>query len=141
MSIDRVPLDAAYMNERLVGTMAGFLGIKVVEVSLDHVVAELEIRTELQNTNGIVHGGTLMAFADALGGIATAVNLPPGAITSTIESKTNFLAAGRTGVMRATATPLHKGRRTMVWQTNITDENGRLLSVTTQTQLVIPPTT
>jgi 1,4-dihydroxy-2-naphthoyl-CoA hydrolase len=141
MSIDRVPLDAAYMNERLVGTMAGFLGIKIIEASLDHVVAELEIRTEIQNGGGIVHGGTLMAFADTTGAIATVVNLQPGDKTTTIESKTNFLAAGRSGVMRATATPLHKGRRTMVWQTNITDENGRLLSVTTQTQLVIPSET
>ena len=141
MSIDRGSLDVAHINERIAGTMAGFLGIKIIEVSLDHVVAELEIRTEIQNGGGIVHGGTLMAFADTTGAIATVINLPPGAKTTTIESKTNFLAGGRSGVMRATATPLHKGRRTMVWQTNITDENGRLLSVTTQTQLVIPSTT
>ncbi|MCC7369526.1 MAG: PaaI family thioesterase [Chloroflexi bacterium] len=117
--------------------MAGFLGIKVVEASLDRVVTELEIRQEIQNGSGIVHGGTLMALADTTGAVATVVNLKPGEHTTTIESKTNFLAAGRAGIMRATATPLHKGRRTMVWQTAITDESGRLLSLTTQTQLVI----
>ncbi|MGE3913402.1 MAG: PaaI family thioesterase [Chloroflexota bacterium] len=137
MSIDRRSLVPADINQRLAGTMAGFLGIRVVEASLDRIVAELEIRPEIQNGGGIVHGGTLMAFADTAGAIATVVNLPEGARTTTIESKTNFLAAGRAGTMRAEATPLHKGRRTMVWQTNITDENGRLLSVTTQTQLVI----
>lgn len=141
MSVDRGSLDVAHINERIAGTMAGFLGIKVVEVSRDHLVAELEIRPEIQNGSGIVHGGTLMALADTTGALATVVNLQPGDRTTTIESKTNFLAGGRSGIMRATATPLHKGRRTMVWQTNITDERGRLLSVTTQTQLVIPPTT
>ena len=137
MSIDRGSTDPDHINERLAGTMAGFLGIKIVEASLDRIVAELEIRPEIQNGSGIAHGGTLMAFADTAGAVATVVNLPPGAKTTTIESKTNFLAGGRAGIIRATATPLHKGRRTMVWQTNITDENGRLLSVTTQTQLVI----
>jgi len=130
-------IDPAAINERLAGTMAGFLGIRIVEASLDHIIAELAIRPEIQNGGGIVHGGTLMAFADTTGAIATVVNLPDGAKTTTIESKTNFLAAGRAGTMRAEATPLHKGRRTMVWQTTITDEAGRLLSVTTQTQLVI----
>lgn len=137
MTIDRGSTDPEHINERLAGTMAGFLGIRIVEASKDQIVAELEIRPEIQNGSGIVHGGTLMAFADTAGAVATVVNLPPGARTTTIESKTNFLAAGKGGVMRATATPLHKGRRTMVWQTNITDEDGRLLSVTTQTQLVI----
>jgi 1,4-dihydroxy-2-naphthoyl-CoA hydrolase len=137
MSIDRGSLDVDHINERLAGTMAGFLGIRIVEASRDQIVAELEIRQEIQNGSGIVHGGTLMAFADTAGAVATVVNLPPGARTTTIESKTNFLAAGKAGVMRATATPLHKGRRTQVWQTSISDAGGKLLSVTTQTQLVI----
>lgn len=137
MSIERGSLDIDHINERIASTMAGFLGIRIVEASREQIVAELEIRSEIQNGSGIVHGGTLMAFADTTGAIGTVVNLQPGERTTTIESKTNFLAAGRAGIMRATATPLHKGRRTQVWQTNITDEAGKLLSVTTQTQLVI----
>ena len=86
---------------------------------------------------GALHGGTLMAFADTVGAAATMLNLPPGAGTTTLESKTNFFAAGRSGVVRAESTPLHRGKRTMVWQTRVTDEAGRLLSMTIQTQMVL----
>jgi uncharacterized protein (TIGR00369 family) len=78
-----------------------------------------------------------MAFADTVGAAATIVNLPAGATTTTLESKTNFFAAGRTGVVHAESTPLHRGKTTMVWQTRITDESGRLLSLTIQTQMVL----
>jgi len=101
------------------------------------VIAELAIREELQTVGGALHGGALMAFADTVGAVATIANLAPGSTTSTLESKTNFLGAGRTGVVRAEATPIHVGRRTMVWQTRITDESARLLSLTTQTQIVL----
>ena len=78
-----------------------------------------------------------MAFADTMGAVATVLNLPEGAGTTTLESKTNFFAAGRNGVVRAESTPLHRGKRTMVWQTRLTDESGRLLSLTIQTQMVL----
>lgn len=78
-----------------------------------------------------------MAFADTLGAAATIVNLPAGSGTTTIESKTNFFAAGREGVIRGEATPLHRGRRTQVWQTRVTDASGRMLSLTLQTQMVL----
>jgi uncharacterized protein (TIGR00369 family) len=78
-----------------------------------------------------------MAFADTVGAAATVVNLPPGASTTTLESKTNFFAAGRGGTVRAESTPLHRGKRTMVWQTRVTDAGGRLLSLTIQTQMVL----
>jgi 1,4-dihydroxy-2-naphthoyl-CoA hydrolase len=129
-------VDPSAINARLAGTMAGLMGIRFVEASPDRVVAVLELREELQNGGGIAHGGTLMAFADTVGATATVVNLPPGTWTTTLESKTNFLAGGR-GTLQAEATPLHKGRRTMVWQTRVTDESGRLVSMTTQTQMVI----
>jgi uncharacterized protein (TIGR00369 family) len=132
MSID---LDA--LNERLGGGLPGLLGIRFVEATLDHVVAELEIRDDLTTGGGRAHGGTSMAFADTVGAVATVINLPPGTWTTTLESKTNFLAAGRDGILRAEATPIHKGRTTMVWQTRVTDETGRLVSLTTQTQIVI----
>jgi uncharacterized protein (TIGR00369 family) len=113
------------------------LGIRFVETAKDRIVAELEIRPELLTTNGALHGGTLMAFADTVGAAATIVNLPPGAGTTTLESKTNFFAAGREGAVRAEATPLHRGKRTQVWQTRVTDATGRLLSLTIQTQMVL----
>jgi uncharacterized protein (TIGR00369 family) len=113
------------------------LGIEFVTVEKDRVVATLKIRPELMTITEVVHGGTLMAFADTIGAAGTAANLAPGQNTATIESKTNFFAACRSGVLRAEATPLHKGKRTHVWQTRITDENGKLLSLTTQTQMIL----
>ena len=130
-------MDIASFNKRLAGTLPELLGMRFVQLDPDRVVAELTIRDHLRTVGGALHGGTLMAFADTVGAAATIVNLTGGATTTTLESKTNFFAAGRAGVVRAEATPLHKGRRTHVWQTRVTDESGRLLSLTLQTQMVI----
>ncbi len=130
-------IDPATLGERQQGTLAGLLGIRFVEASRDRVVAELRIRDDLRTFGGALHGGTLMAFADTVGATATVLNLPPGASTTTLESKTNFFAAGREGMVRAETVPLHRGRRTMVWQTRMTDEAGRLLAQTIQTQMVL----
>jgi uncharacterized protein (TIGR00369 family) len=130
-------MDATAFNERLSGTLPALLGIRFVDLQPDRVVAELATRDDLRTVGGALHGGTLMALADTVGAAATILNLPPGAGTTTIESKTNFLAAGRAGVVRAEATPLHRGKRTMVWQTRVVDESGRLLSLTIQTQMVL----
>jgi uncharacterized protein (TIGR00369 family) len=133
-------VDVNALNERL-GGFPRLMGIRFVEASLDRLVAELEVRPELMTNAGErAHGGTLMAFADTVGAVATVINLPPGAGTTTLESKTNFLSAGRGNILRAEATPLHKGRSTMVWQTRVTDETGRLVSLTTQTQMVLRKT-
>jgi uncharacterized protein (TIGR00369 family) len=114
------------------------LGTKIVEVSPDRVVAEVVVREDLTNRNGGLHGGAVMAVADNLGGTATFINLPQGASTTTIESKTNFFAAIPLGdTLRAECTPLHRGRTTMVWQTRITRSDGRLAALVTQTQLII----
>lgn len=114
------------------------LGAKIVEASPDRVVAELLVRDELANRNGALHGGAVMAVADNLGGTATFLNLPKGAGTTTIESKTNFFAAVALGdTLRAECTSLHRGRTTMVWQTRITRGDGKLAAVVTQTQLVM----
>src|SRR5687767_843969 len=128
-------MDIASFNKRLAGTLPELLGLRFVSLDPDRVVAELTIRDNLRTVGGALHGGTLMAFADTVGAAATIVNLTDGATTTTLESKTNFFAAGRAGVVRAEATPLHKGRRTHVWQTRITDESGRMLSLTLQTQM------
>lgn len=130
-------LDPSAISERLRGTLGGLLGIRIVEASPERVVAELAHREELTTTGGGFHGGTLMAFADTLGAVATVLNLPPGAGTTTIESKTNFLGAARSGTIRAETTPIHRGKRTMVWQTRVSDETGRVVSLTIQTQMVL----
>ena len=113
------------------------LGIRFVETEPNRVIAELEIRPELLTVTGVLHGGTLMAFADTIGAAGTAVNLAPGQNTATIESKTNFFAAARSGTVRAESTPLHKGKRTHVWQTRVTDSAGKLVSLTIQTQVIL----
>ena len=129
--------DPTVISEQQKGTLSELLGIRFVEASKDRVVAELTYRDELTTVGGSLHGGTLMALADTVGATTTMLNLPPGASTTTIESKTNFFAAGRSGTVRAETTPLHRGRRTMVWQTRVTDEGGRVLSLTIQTQMVL----
>ena len=129
--------DPDAVNQMWKGLLAEHLGMRFVETGPDRVVAELEIRDHLRTIRGALHGGTLMALADATGGTAALINLPEGAATATIESKTNFFAAGKSGTVRAEATPLHKGRSTTVWQTRITDESGKLLSLTIQTQAVL----
>jgi 1,4-dihydroxy-2-naphthoyl-CoA hydrolase len=118
---------------------ANTLGITVIRSDPDRIDAELFVRPELGNRNGNMHGGAVMALADDLGGAATIMNLPEGATTATIESKTNFFAAIHVGdTARAECTALHKGRTTMVWQTRITrGSDGRLAAIVTQTQLVI----
>jgi len=130
-------MDLEAFNKRLAGTLPELLGMRFVTLEPDRVVAELTIRDDLRTIGGALHGGTLMAFADTVGATGTVVNLAEGQFTTTLESKTNFFAADRAGIVRAEATPLHKGRRTHVWQTRITDESGRMLSLTLQTQMVL----
>jgi uncharacterized protein (TIGR00369 family) len=119
---------------------ADFMGMRITHLSRDKVEAELVVRAELENRFGVLHGGAVMALADNLGGTATLANLPQGARTSTIESKTNFFVGIPLGdTARAECTALHRGRSTMVWQTKITRGDGRLCALVTQTQLVIWP--
>ena len=117
---------------------AALMGMKITHVSRDKVTAEMPVSGELENRNGVLHGGAMMAFADNLGGTAAIANLPEGARTATIESKTNFFAPIPIGdTAHAECTPLHKGRSTMVWQTRITRNDGKLCAIVTQTQIVI----
>ena len=118
---------------------ARLMGINVLSVTPDRVVAELKVREDLCTRPAVLHGGAVMAFADTIGAIATMANVPQGAGTTTIESKTNFFAAIPLGdVARAECTPLHRGRTTMVWQTAIRRGDGKLAANVIQTQLVIP---
>ena len=115
------------------------LGMRYVSAAPDRIVAELVVRDEICTVPAIIHGGAIMAFADTLGGTATMVNLPEGAKgTTTIESKTNFLAGAPVGTkILGECTPIHRGRRTQVWQTRVTTEAGKLVALVTQTQMVL----
>lgn len=121
------------------GLLPDLLGIELLETAPERVAARLMVRPDLCTLGGVMHGGALMAFADTLGAIATLLNLPQDARTTTIESKTNFLAAAATGThVSAECTPVHRGRTTMVWQTRVSNANGKLVALVTQTQLVLP---
>ena len=127
------------MRQRFKGLLPDLLGMELTEVTRDKVLAAMTVRPDLCTVGGALHGGAIMAFADTLGALATVENLPVGAATTTIESKTNFFAGIALGdVAHAECTPLHRGRTTMVWQTRITRGDGKLAAVVTQTQLVMP---
>jgi 1,4-dihydroxy-2-naphthoyl-CoA hydrolase len=117
---------------------AELLGVRVVSAAPERLVAEMTVRDDLCTLPAVAHGGAIMAFADTIGAWATALNLPDGAGTTTIESKTNFLAAAPAGTkLTGECTPIHRGGRTMVWQTRITRPDGKLVALVTQTQMVL----
>jgi 1,4-dihydroxy-2-naphthoyl-CoA hydrolase len=117
----------------------GLMGMQLTEVTPERIIASMEVRPDLCTVGEILHGGALMAFADTLGGIATVVNLERGARTTTIESKTNFLGAMPVGTrIIGECTPLHRGKTTMVWQTRVTSEDGKLCALVIQTQMALP---
>jgi 1,4-dihydroxy-2-naphthoyl-CoA hydrolase len=114
-------------------------GVTFTEAELDRVVARMVVRPDLCTLHHTVHGGALMALADSVGAAATVINLPDEAKgTTTIESKTNFIGGAKEGTtLVATATPVHRGRRTQVWQTRLETEDGKLVAIVTQTQLIL----
>ncbi len=118
--------------------LAKTLGIEFTRVEPELIEAELLVRPELCTFPEILHGGAVMALADNVGAVGTVVNLKPGTTTTTLESKTNFIAAVPSGQKAlATGVPLHRGKTTMVWQTTIRREDGRTAAIVTQTQLVL----
>ena len=117
---------------------AALLGIDLVSVAADRVVAEMTVRPDMCTEPAILHGGAVMSLADTLGAVGAVANLGEGQGTTTIESKTNFIGAAPVGTrVTAEATPLHRGRRTSVWQTRITTPEGKLVAIVTQTQLTL----
>ena len=117
---------------------SNLMGVELVERGKDRVVGRLVVREDLCTAGGILHGGAFMAFADALGAIGGFLNLPAGARTTTLESKTNFLGAAKVGTtVTGEAVPLHIGRRSSVWQTRITSAEGKLLALVLQTQMTV----
>src|SRR5262249_46329249 len=128
-------MDALDRVKREMLPFAKLIGVEFVAAAPERIVAEMTVREDLCTRPPVLHGGAFRAFADTLGGVGTMLNLPEGTGTTTIESKTNFLAAAPVGTrITAEATPLHRGRRTMVWQTRISNAEGRLLALVTQTQ-------
>ena len=131
-------LELERYQARMRGLFPELLGMRLVSVEPDLLVGELDVRRELCTAPGLMHGGAIMAFADTLGALATMANLDDESGTTTLESKTNFFRGGREGsTVRGETRPLHRGRRTQVWQTTITDAEGKLLAQVTQTQMVL----
>ena len=131
---------AATIHERMKGLFPDLLGVRLLDATPERVRAELQVRDNLTTVGGRLHGGAIMAFADTLGATGTILNLPPGCGTTTIESKTNFISGAPVGAkVLGESTPVHRGRQTQVWQTRISLEDGKLVAIVTQTQLVLQP--
>ncbi len=128
----------AMIEQSLSVGMGRALGIRLRKLSKKRIDAEMRVTADHINRSGRINGGVLMAFADLLGAMGTLANLPEGCRTTTLESKTNFFAAGEGDALAATALPLHIGRSTMVWQTTISNLDGTRVAIVTQTQIVIP---
>jgi 1,4-dihydroxy-2-naphthoyl-CoA hydrolase len=130
------------IQARLEPLFPGLMGVTLLEVSPERIVAEMEVRPDLCTAGGILHGGAYMAFADTLGAVGTVVNLPQGRTTTTTDSSTKFISGAKVGTtVRGESLALHRGRTTMVWQTSITNADGKLCALVTQTQLVMEPRT
>ena len=134
-------MDVEPLQKLLDPGFPGTIGIRFITAENDRVTAELTVTPELCTTPmQVLHGGAIMSLADTLGAVATFVNLPPGAGTTTLESKTNFVGAAPVGAkVIGECTPIHVGKSTMVWQTRITLEDGKLVALVTQTQMVLAP--
>ena len=115
------------------------LGLRLLTAGPEEVRGELPWAPERCTTGGLLHGGAVMALADTLGAVCAFLNLPEGAGTSTIESKTNFFRGVREGLVTATSRPLHVGRTTIAVQTESRDDDGRLVALSLQTQAVLAP--
>ena len=112
--------------------------MKITSAREDEVSGTLTVQEHLCTIGGILHGGTIMALADTLGAVGAFLNLPAGARTSTVESKTNFLRAAKVGeTVHGTSRLLNKGRTLMLWQTEVRDSQQRLIAVTSQSQIII----
>ena len=122
----------------LQGGMPKALGMRVTALTRNKVIGEMKITPMHMNANGRVNGGAIMAFADTLGAVGAVANRPPGYRGGTIESKTNFFAAGVGPVLCAVSVPLHIGRTTSVWETTIRNADGTLVAMVTQTQIAVP---
>ena len=131
-------METAQLQQLLGPYFPGLMGVRLTDVEDQRVVGEMAVRKDLCTPGDILHGGAYMAFADTLGAVGTVINLPAGKRTTTTDSSTKFIAGAKLGTtVTGTCVALHRGRSTMVWQTTITNEQGKLCAVVTQTQLVL----
>src|SRR3954470_20213508 len=131
-------MDIDQLQQFLQPLLPGLLGVQLTEASPERVRATMLVRPELCTAGGILHGGAHMAFADTLGAVGTVLNLPPGKRTTTTDSSTKFIGGAAVNTtVSAESVALHRGRTTMVWQTTLRNDAGKLCSVVTQTQLVL----
>lgn len=129
---------AASIQKRIKGMFPDLIGMEFIEAGPDLVTARLKVRPDLCTGGNILHGGAIMAFADTIGAVATILNIPESSGTATLESKTNFFRPAPAGTeVTGKCTALHKGKRTMTWQTTVTSAEGKMIAVVTQTQMVL----
>ena len=133
-------MDGLEQLRRIRLPFAELIGVEFLSAAPERVTARMIVREDLCTDPPVLHGGAIMAFADTLGAAATVLNLDKGQGTTTIESKTNFLAPAPLGAaVIGETTSVHRGRRVMVWQTRVSTEDGRAIALVVQTQLVIEP--
>jgi 1,4-dihydroxy-2-naphthoyl-CoA hydrolase len=125
------------LNDKIQGTMATLIGLRVTYADPRRVAGEMSMRADLTQPYGYIHGGALMTLMDSLAGMGSVLNLPPGHGFTTIEFKINFLRSVRSGQITAEATAVHLGGRTHVWQVTAHDDRGQQLALATLTQIVI----
>lgn len=126
------------IQARLATLFPGLMGVHLIEVTPERVLATMAVRADLATSGNALHGGAMMAFADTLGAVGTLVNLPEGKRTVTTNSSTSFLTGAAVGsTVTGESLALHRGRTTMVWQTSIRADSGKLCAVVTQTQIVL----
>ncbi len=131
----------AELTEFMHGTMplTTVLGFEALAASPEEVSVRAAWDPSRCTSGGLLHGGVLMTLADTAGAWCAFLNIPPGAGTTTIESKTNFLRAVRSGHVVATARRLHAGRTIVVIETELRDDDAKLVAKVTQTQAVLSP--
>lgn len=119
---------------------AKLMGVEMTLVTKERIEGRVEVTKDHCTIPDVMHGGAIMAFADNMGGVGAFLNMPPGARTTTVESKTNFLRPIPIGqTARAVTTPVNLGRQLQVWKSEIFRDDGKLAAVVTQTQIILPP--
>ena len=133
-------LDLSTLQRLLDPLLPGLMGVRLLEIAPERERAEMTVRPDLCTAGGRLHGGSFMAFADTLGAVGTVLNLKAGQSTTTTDSSTKFIAGAAVDtVVTGEAVALHRGRSTQVWQTTVTNADGKLCAVVTQTQLILSP--
>ena len=128
---------AAKANERIRGRFPGLVGMRFLEISPDRVLATLEVREELKQPWGILHGGAIATLLDTAAGAGAVANLERGQQSVTVEIKVNFIGSVRTGMVTVEAVPLHRGRSTMIWESRARDAEGRIVAAALSTHMTL----